>query len=128
MKLNRTRLQCLIILTAIAAGCQRRAEVPLKRDGSPAEIVGQFTNLLARGDTPDWSGAVRALGTLALESWDQESKQTALAALLRATQFADTNVQNEAWSILIRQSNSEFAPTWSSAAIAKVATPELSNV
>jgi len=128
MKLNRTRLLLLVLLTAIAAGCQRRADAPLKRDGPPAEIVGQFTNLLVTGSVPDRLGAVRALGTLALESWDENSKVTALAALLRATQFADTNVQNEAWSILFYQSDSEFAPTWSSAAIARAATPELTNV
>ncbi len=128
MKLNRTPLLCLVIPTLIAAGCQRRVEAPLKRDGSPAEIVGQFTNLLVRGNTPDCIGAVRALGTLALESWDENSKQTALAALLQATRFADTNVQNEAWSILLYQSDSEFSPSWSSLAIVKAATPELSNV
>src|SRR5688572_18124756 len=128
MKLNRTRLLCLVALTVIVAGCQRRAEVRLKRDGPPAEIVGQFTNLLVTGNGPDRIGAVRALGTLALESWDESSKQTALAALLRATQLPDTNIQNEAWSILFYQSDSEFSPSWSSVAIVRAATPELSNV
>jgi len=121
------RLLCLVILAAIMTGCQRRSGPPLKRDGSPAEIVAQFTNLLATGNTPDRIGAVSALGTLALESWDQSSKQAALTAMLRALRFADTNIQKEVWSNLSYQSDPELLPSWSSAAIANAATPELKN-
>jgi tetratricopeptide (TPR) repeat protein len=128
MKLNRTSFLCLVILSTIIAGCQPRVKVPLKRDGPPLEIVGQFTNLLAAGNTLDRIGAAGALRTLALESWDQDSRQTALVALVRAAQSSDTNIQKETGSYLAYRLDSELPPSWNSAAIANVATPELNNL
>src|SRR5262249_1376255 len=83
MILNRTRWLGMVALAVMMTGCQRRVEVSLKRDGSPAEMTRQFTNLLATGDAPGRLGAVRALGTLATESWDPDSTQIAITALLR---------------------------------------------
>jgi len=117
----------LAISAALLAGCKRQAEVSLKRDGSPAEIVAQFTNLLAHGTTMDRVGAVHALETLAIESWDQDSKEIAVTALMRATCAPDTNVQKETWEALSRQFVPLMLPSWSSAAISNAAVHELSN-
>jgi tetratricopeptide (TPR) repeat protein len=127
MNLNRTHFLCLVGHIVLITGCRRQTEVHLKRDGAPEEIVAQFTNLLAKGTTLDRIGAARALGTLAIESWDQDSKATAVTALMRATHAQDTNVQNEAWLALSYQYDPVILPSWSSVAISNAAAHELGN-
>ncbi len=127
MKCIPSSLLCALCLAVLAQACRRAEKFDLASEGPPLGLAQQFTNLLARGSASDRDGAVRALGMLALESWDPSSQETAFLALLRAAANPDTNVQSLASRALSSFSEGTFLPSWSHAVISKTALRSLDD-
>ena len=120
--------QGALVLAILVAGCRQPDTFRLSDDRTPLGIVQQFTNLLATGSAPNRMAAVRALGSLSLESWDQLSQATAVDALLQVSGAADTNLQKLASQALTQLAGSKKVTSWSPEVISNCAVRGLNSV